>query len=570
MAIGSSINSINVLLQLLNTDKTTTHPIKNKQPDKMVVFPKDQPINRLPRAKAEDVGLTTEYVQSFINETMNDPTIRANRIVVVKDGKVIGERYEYPYTPDSWDCVYSATKTVSALALGALWDEGKVDLDEPVCKTLGIEKKVGNAQNKKITLRNLLKMETGNAFAEIECDGSLKWVRDYFNSPSKFKVGTKFEYNSLNTYVIGAVLQKISGKTLAEYTKEKFFDPMGINATFFETSPEGITKSGWGLYIIPEDMAKLGVMVLNDGVWEGKRLLSHEWLDQMTHKQIAATKAGFRFDYGYQMWCDDDLNLCFFNGMYDQDVHIWRNSGVVVVMCCSHNHAFHDSNIYNIGIKYFSKKEPGDYPFVEQKFSRVIEDKASFHYILDNICNRDYMAKDKIANSCGILPLLLQSVMSTYVKGMKGIRFTKDTEDDYSIYFIERGKETRIRFNFKDGIRDSYDLEGNLYDCIADGRFSLDAQSNPILFIRLFFLEYASTRYITIHFGKADDKLKIEFDENPGIGFLESFLESMDANTRKLLESVTKIFDKNYIPNKMKDMFNPTVNLLYKPHEEKK
>ena len=105
MPLGSSLNSLFVLSQLIKTDKPTKHPIKNKQPDKTVVFPHDKPIARLPRAKAEDVGLTTEYVQSFINEMLNDPAIRANRVLVVKDGKVIAERYEYPYTDDSWDCV---------------------------------------------------------------------------------------------------------------------------------------------------------------------------------------------------------------------------------------------------------------------------------------------------------------------------------------------------------------------------------------------------------------------------------------------------------------------------------
>lgn len=564
MAIVSSINSLIVLAQLINTDKPTKHPIKNKRPDKTEVFSQSEPIRRLPRARAEEVGLSTEYVRSYLNEIMNDSAIRANRILVIKDGKVIGERYEPPYTWDSWDCVYSATKTVTALALGCLWDEGKVDLDVPVCKILGIENKVGNAQNKKITLKHLLLMETGNTFNEIECDGSMKWTRDFFDSPTKFKLGSKFEYNSLNTYVIGAVVQKITGKTLAEYAQEKLFAPMGINKVMFETSPEGITKSGWGLYILPEDMAKLGILVYNDGLWEGQRLLSKEWLDQMTHKQIAATKAGFRFDYGYQMWVDDNLNLCFFNGMYDQDIHIWRNSGVIVVILCSHNEAFHNSRIYDVGEKYFATEKMGDFPLVEQQFHRTLEDNPSFRYLIDNICDRDYVPKEKIANSCGILPLLLQSVMSTYEKGIKGIRFTKDDEEVYSLVVNQHGQETRLQFDFLNGVRATYNLEGNLYDCVADGHMILDPESNPLLVIRLFFLEYASVRYIVLHFDKTIDKMKLEFNENPGIGFLEAFIDSLDPGTRKFLQNATNLLEKDFLPKKMQNMFNPSFTIQYK------
>ena len=564
MALGSTFNSLVILGRIINTDKTTTHTIKNKQPDKTVVYDRTVPMRKLPRATPEEVGLTTEYVQSYLNETCNDPAIRANRIMVVKDGKVIAERFQHPYVHDSWDCVYSATKTVTGLALGALWDEGKVDLDKPACEILGIENKVGNAANKRITLRHLLTMATGNTFDEIESNASLKWVRDFFNSPNKFKIGSKFEYNSLNTYIISACLQKISGRKLADYVQDKFFTPMGINQTLFEESPDGITKAGWGLYILPEDMAKLGMLVMNEGVWEGQRLISKEWLNMMTHKQIAATKAGHRFDYGFQMWVDDMLNFCCFNGMYDQEIHMWRNSGVVVVMCCQHNEAFHDSNIYTIGAKYFADKEMGDHPFMPARLDRDLVDQPSFRYLLDDLLGRTYVTKDKIANSCGLLPLLLQSTMSSYVKGVKSVRFDQDGED-YTLTLAGHGETNVLKFNFGEGVRATYDFAGNLYDCLADAHFILDPLSEPVLVIRMFFLEYASSRYITLHLGKTQDKFRLEFNEQPGAGFLESYMDSLDPNTKKLLDGATKLLEKDFVPNTLRNMFNPTIKLQYKP-----
>lgn len=564
MALGSSWNSMLILGRIINTDKPTQHTLKNHRPDKTAVFPAGAPIRRLPRASAEEVGLTTAYVESYLNELTNDPAIRANRILVVKEGKVIAERYVHPYTADSWDCVYSATKTVTALALGALWDEGKVDLDEPVCKILDIENKVGNARNKKITLRHLLTMSTGNTFDEIESNASLRWIKDYFDSPNKFKIGSKFEYNSLNTYVIGACLQKIAGVTLADYVQEKFFTPMGVNQTLFEASPEGVTKSGWGLYILPEDMAKLGVLVMNGGVWEGKRLLSEAWLEQMTHKQISATKVGHRFDYGYQMWVDDPRNFCCFNGMYNQEIHMWRNSGVVVVLCCAHNEAFHNSEIYTIGAKYFAEAAMGAFDLVEAKFDRTLPDNPSFRYLLDAICDRPYITKEKIANSCGTLPLLLQSTMSTYVKGVKGVRFTRE-EKGYTMWLTEGGVDTPITFDFEGGVRGVFEFGGNLYDCVTDAHFMLDATTEPILVIRVVFLEYASTRYFTLHFGKTLDKLRLELNEHPGAGFLEAFIDSLDPATKRLFEGATKLLEKDFVPKTLRNMFNPSFALVYKP-----
>ena len=565
MPLGSALNSIIVLLRNLNTDKPTVHTVKDKKPDKTVVF--DGQIRRLERAKPEDVGLTSEYVQSFLNEIRRDHAIRANRILVLKEGKVIAERYEHPYVPDSWDCVFSATKTVTALSLGALWDEGKVDLDLPVCKILEMENKVGNALNKKITLRHLLTMSTGNTFNEIESATSLKWVKGFFDSPNKFKIGSKFEYNSLNTYMIGACIQKIAGKTMAEYVNEKIFAPLGIENTYFEYSPEGITKSGWGLYILPEDMAKLGQMVLQKGVWNGQRILSEAWIEMMSHKQIESTKVGHRFDYGFQMWVDEDNNFCCFNGMFNQEVHIWRNSGVVVVMCCANNEAFHGSNIYTIGAKYFAPEKMGDFPPVREDAARDLADIPQLRYLLDEILDRDYVPKDKIANSCGLLPLLMQNEMGTYAKGIQGIRFTRKG-DQYVMWVKEHGEEMPVRFDFGEGVRAIYDFYGNLYDCVMDARFVLNERSEPVLTIRLFLLEYACSRYISVRFGKTYDRLSIELSENPSTGFIESLLDSRDEATRKLIANASKLIDKNLIATKTRNLFFPSFPLAYKPKAE--
>nr|MCR4660521.1 beta-lactamase family protein [Clostridia bacterium] len=435
MPLGAALSSISLLLQNINVKKPTVHVLKNITPDKPVIF-SDKNINYLDRTKPEEFGYTTEYIEPFLNEVTNDLSVRPNRVIIVKGDKVIGERYAHPYVKDAWNCVFSATKTVTALALGLLYDDGLVNLDEPVCNILDIANKVGNLQNKKITLRHLLTMSTGNTFNEVESAVSTKWVKDFFNSGNKFKIGSKFDYNSLNTYIIGACVEKLSGKHLSELVNERIFKPLGINDTYFEVSPEGIAKSGWGLFIIPEDMAKLGIMFRDYGVYKGQRILSEDWIKQMSSKQIASTKAGHRYDYGYQMWVKEEINLSFFNGMYNQDILMFRDSGVVVVMCCANNEAFHGSNHYPMVEKYFATKEMGNFELIKTPGSHDYPNNESLMHYYDSIVDKEFCPTNKKANACGILPLLLQNEMGTYAKGIKKLMFTKKDEN-YSLNITE-------------------------------------------------------------------------------------------------------------------------------------
>ena len=564
MPLGSALNSARLLLMNLNVSKPTRSVIK-KEIDKPTVFPAGKTIDMLERDSAENHGYSQEYIDSFLNEIACDLSIRANRILVIKDDKVIAERYEYPYVKDSWDCVFSATKTVTALALGTLYDDGLIKPDDVACRILGVEKKVGNFQNRKITIKNLLTMSTGNMFNEMESAASLRWIKDFFDSANKFPIGSRFEYNSLNTYILGACIEKITGKHLDEYVKERIFDPLGINDTFFERSPEGVAKSGWGLYILPEDMAKLGILMRDYGLYRGKRILSEKWIKMMSSKQIPSTKAGHRFDYGFQTWVDEKKNFCCYNGMYNQDVLIYRNSGIVVVMCCANNEAFHGSNHYTIAEKYFADKEQGAFSLEKHKGGRDLINDERLFYHYDRIVGKTYRIIDKKANSCGILPLLIQNEMGTYAGGIKSFTFHPKKEDgEYTLVISEADKEVEMRFSFSDAVRQIFDFYGNKYDCKCDARFLFSGKGEPYLVVRVFFLEFASSRYFSFRFGKNVDELSVEASENPGLGFIEALLESQDKTTKALLGIAGKLIDPDLVDGKARAVFSPTFVVRHK------
>ena len=561
MPLGSSINTLLLLAQNLNTNKPTNLIVAKNKNDKPLVFDNSKKIKCLKRGKIEDSIYSKEYIDSFFNELESDHSIRPNRILIIQGDKVIAERYNYPYVKDSWDCVFSTSKTITALALGLLYDEGKVDLDMPAVKILGIEKKVTN-KNKRITLRHLLTMSTGITFNEMETTASTRWIKSFFDSGTKFKLGSKFEYNSLNTYIVSACVDAISKKELGELVKERIFEPLDINDTYFDTSPEGHFKGGWGLYILPEDMAKIGIMIRDGGVYNGKRILSEEWINMMTHTQFEATKCNHILDYGFQMWVDDKRNFCVANGMYDQNIMIYRNSGTVLVTACANNEAFHGGNLYKIAMKYFGSKEMGSFALCTHSGTRNLQNETGLMYYFDQIKDKKYIPVNKICNSCGILPLLIQNELGTYVKGIKGIYF-KQEGDRYFFVVTENRKENELEFNFKNGVRKIYDFYGNLYDVSIDARFILSGKSEPFLIIRVFFLEFSSSRYFTVKFSKDSDIISLELSENPGMDFVNSIIEVQDENIKKLATNILKNVNPATISGSIKNIFSPSFMVVH-------
>ena len=562
MPLGSALNSLFLLARNLDPTNPTTMPVKKVKNDKPVVFPSDKKIKMLERAKPEDYGVSSEYIESYFRELDSDHSIRPNRFLIIKDDKVIAEKYNHPYVKDSWDCVFSSSKTVVALALGVLYDEGKVNLDVPVCKYLGNEKKITILRNKKITLRHLLTMSTGITFNEMETASSLNWVKSFFDSGSKFRLGDKFEYNSLNTYIISVCVEKVAKQKFEDFVREKLFDPLDINETHFDTSPEGYFKGGWGLYILPEDMAKIGIMIRDNGLYKGKRVLSEEWINMMSHKQFESTKFNHIYDYGFQMWVDEKLNFSMANGMYDQDIIIYRNTGVVVVTCCANNEAFHGCNLFKISSKYFATKIPGDFELCKTHGNRDLLNNDSLLYYYDLIANKDYKPISKLANSCGVLPLLLQNELGTYSKGIKNIVFKKEATS-YSLNITEGHKTYELEFNFGEGVRKTYEIYGNKFDCSIDARFILSGKSEPFLVIRLFFLEFSSSRYFTIKFGKDLDIVSIELSENPGLDFVNSIIDSRDESTKTFLNGLLKNMNPNLLSGMIKNIFSPSFLIIH-------
>ena len=124
------------------------------------------------------------------------------------------------------------------------------------------------------------------------------------NAPVKGTPGEAFEYNSMNTYLLSAIIQERTGMKMVDYLRPRLFEPLGIRKVFWESCPAGITKGGWGLFLCPEDAAKLGVMYVNGGKFEGKQIVPAEWVAASTSVHATPPEKMGKYGYGYQVWME--------------------------------------------------------------------------------------------------------------------------------------------------------------------------------------------------------------------------------------------------------------------------
>ena len=229
-------------------------------------------------------------------------------IIVVRHGVLVYERYfDYPNHP-SFDATTrhtgnSMAKSVVSLLVGIAMDRGLIkDLNAPIFSYFPEYANLRTPEKDRITLRNLLTM-SGGLNASV-AHPIARHDHDPYRSalgPNLARTpGISFEYNSSETELVGAVLQKVSGKTVDILAREKIFVPLGIkDIDWYGRLGNGVPTSSTGLSLRPRDWAKIGQLVLNRGAWEGEQIVSASWIAQSTAEQIKAQK---RLSYGFQWW----------------------------------------------------------------------------------------------------------------------------------------------------------------------------------------------------------------------------------------------------------------------------
>jgi CubicO group peptidase (beta-lactamase class C family) len=262
----------------------------------------------LPRSTPEAEGISTQAIVEFV-EAADKNVSTFDSFMILRHGKVIAEGWWKPNSPDEPHIMNSISKSFNCTAIGLAIQEHKLKLDDKVLKFFPADAPADPSDNlKAMTVRDLLMMAGGHD-VEPKAVGGGPSVKQFLAQPVVHLPGTHFLYNTMGSYVLSAIVTRVTGDTTLEYLKPRLFQPLGIENPRWDSSPEGNSLGGYGLYIRTEDMAKFGQLYLQQGKWNGKQLVPREWVEKATSKQIANENEGhaqigpdWTQGYGFQFW----------------------------------------------------------------------------------------------------------------------------------------------------------------------------------------------------------------------------------------------------------------------------
>ncbi len=258
----------------------------------------------LPRSTPEAQGVSSVAIRDFI-ETADRSVDSMHSFMLVRHGHVIAEAWWSPESAEKPHVLWSLSKSFTSTAVGFAVAEGKLSVEDPVLKFFPEDAPSEPSKNlNAMSVRDLLTMNTGHE-NEVNWREAEHWAKAFLNHSVPHKPGSHFRYNTPATYMLSAIVQKVTGETVLEYLEPRLFEPLGIASPKWDTSPQGITIGGYGLYLRTEDIAKFGQLYLQKGKWNGKQLLPESWVELATSKQVSNgsdPNSDWNQGYGFQFW----------------------------------------------------------------------------------------------------------------------------------------------------------------------------------------------------------------------------------------------------------------------------
>lgn len=252
-----------------------------------------------------------------------------------------GESVSHRWRSDDEVCLYSGSKTFTAMAVGMCVDDGKVKLTDFVLDFFPEYKSFATTGSERITVRDLLHMASGKLEflfgVSDEAMLTTDWAQLFFEIPVTKEPGTFFFYSNACTYMLGRIVEKISGQNVRDFLVPRLFTPLEIYNPQWHTCPGGHTLAATGLYLTTDEFSRLGLTLLNGGVYKGKRIVSEGYLkdavnDVIDNKNPNDAEPEGSAGYCYQMWCCSYPGAYRVDGMYGQLSIVIPDKKVVVTI----------------------------------------------------------------------------------------------------------------------------------------------------------------------------------------------------------------------------------------------
>ncbi len=289
-----------------------------------------------PVAYPEEVGISSLAVEAFLDGA-KEQGLEFHSVILLRQGKVAARMAWKPYDDVTPHTLFSLSKSFCSAAAGFAVAEGLLSYEDKVLDVL--KDKAPEHPDKglqKVTLKHLLTMSSG---LEPKSDqgrfGYVDWVKRLLACKTDHEPGTHFHYNSMGTYLVSAMVQKVTGQTIRDYLMPRLFDKLDIPLPQWDCCPMGINAGGFGLHLSGESIAKFGQLLLQDGLWDGKRVLPKGWVKLATDKSIETVDKPEDSDwaqgYGFQFWRTRG-NRYRGDGMFGQVCLVDEKNDVVIAV----------------------------------------------------------------------------------------------------------------------------------------------------------------------------------------------------------------------------------------------
>lgn len=575
MELKSNVRLLSYLRKLLTGDfkNILPFPVRVQKP-----VPVHTPCVPLPRCTLDEAEIPAQAVDTFLRTLAENEQIGAHSVLILRHGKVACEAGFAPYSTAYWHVSHSLCKSFTGTAIGMLVDDGVLSLEETVC---GIFPEYCNLltsrRTRSVTVHHLLTMRSGVNFRELGAVLESDWVNAFLSSDVRFDPGSQFEYNSMNSYMLSAIVTRKTGKTLLSFLSERLFVPLGFGNVAWESCPSGYTKGGWGLYVLPEDLAKLGQLYLQRGVWNATgrtvRLLSEDWIARATKADSVHANGE---EYGFHVWVHGADGSFLFNGMFGQYVLVLPKLDIVVALnagsanlfthgpswdalqqllshiTASDNAGFCKSSAATRALQFtlsqlrYATPVPayGAAPLRLYRGWRALfseppaQQEARLVDKCKELAGRAYLFEPA---RLGLFPIVLSCMNDFYTRGLSRLAFTVE-QDRLTLLWTEANMTQRLPVGFLSPAMGSLNFSGNVFLVGTSGQFTTDEDGHHVLKLTVNFVETTSTQRIKLFF--LPDGVRVQLNESPSLPFVVQLL--MQTNPGFIGKDLMFFRDKEY------------------------
>ncbi len=533
------------------------------EPQKKGLYYTEQERRPLPRSTPELQGVDSDAAAGFYRAL---EAYHPHGAMLLRHGKVIAEGYWSPWQKGYANMVYSLSKSITGMAVGLAESEGLLRTDEWLVDIFPDKTpRIHAPRLDQLTVEHLLTMSSGLHFNESASLLERDWVRAALASDCAFAPGSRFFYNSLNSYLLAACVCRRAGMSLTDYLTPRLFSPMGL-APHWETCPLGVEKGGWGLWLTLEEMAKLGQLMLRGGRWEAdgesRQLLPEAWVRRMREKKIYTESGVCRDGYGYQVWLCPFDGAYQFNGAFGQYVVILPEQDMVVALLSGERNMFATGGVIReIGRAFANEKlsgraAPGTGAIRLARELRTLralpgpavsipagteparavqqyEAPPRFAEAERAVDGNEYDFKPSI---CGLLPMALQCCRMNFTFGVKSVRFqfsksgcTIRMREGDDAYTLECGLDGADRLS-------PVSVRGEVFQTACSAVWAQDEFSRPKLIVYCRFIETPHTRILSFLFDR--DGLHLRCTEWPRAADATKMLVELIAGPSSRLDQL--------------------------------